>query len=443
MLRFAPSPTGDIHIGNLRVAIFNYIVSKQRNEKLIIRIEDTDIERNIQGKDEEILNLLKLCGLEFYSVTYQSDNLRFHQQFASTLLEQKRAFNCFCTPEELDKKREEAKKKSMPFRYDGTCERLSDLEVLNTEKPSVIRIKKPDFDVKFTDIIRGEFSFSPEDVDSFILLRQNKKPTYNFACAIDDMLSDISLIIRGEDHLSNTPKQIAIRHALGYDKKIEYAHLPIILNNEGKKMSKRDNSSSVKWLLKQGILIEAIVNYLILLGNKVPKEIFNLNEAIQFFDLKNISKNPAKFDMDKLRFINREHLKNYDEVELAKLLNIINSNSQDKLKTVGELAKIYLEEASTLNELKFKLTPIVNKKVNKNSSQSLNQFEKEIKILDEVTKNLFEKHKSFADFKKEAMKISGLKGKNFFKPLRLFLTGAENGPELSKIYPLIRKLIIN
>jgi glutamyl-tRNA synthetase len=425
MLRFAPSPTGDMHIGNLRVAIFNYIVAKQRDEKFLIRIEDTDTERNIEGKDRAILNILDSFNLKYDQVVYQSNNFKIHWKMATDLLTKRGAFVCFCTPEEIDKEREKAKLEKRPYRYSGKCEELTDVEVLEREDlPFVVRIKKPEGEIKFKDIIKGEFSFSPFDVDSFVILRQNKIPTYNFACAVDDMLYDISLIIRGEDHLTNTPKQIAIQKALGYEKNIEYAHLPIILNQDGKKMSKRDEASSVLWLLEEGFLPEAITNYLILLGNKTPKEIFTLDEAIQFFELKNLSKAPAKFDIDKLRFINREHLKR--KKDLSSLLQIH--------KSLNNLAKVYLEEASTLKELKSKIDEVLGKR------DYSGEWEKEIKLLkEEILNNELEE--DYNEFKNRISKNTNLKGKKLFMPLRIILTNQTHGPNISDIYPAIKEII--
>ena len=427
MFRFAPSPTGDIHIGNLRVAIFNYIVSQQRGEKLIIRIEDTDTDRNIEGKDREILEILNTFGIKYSDVIYQSNNLKFHHQFIVHLLQSGKAFHCFCSPDELEKKREEAKQRNRPYRYDGTCENLSNIEVLEADKPSVIRLRKPKEDIEFDDLIKGKKRFQPNDIDSFILLRQDKRPTYNFACAVDDMLSDISLVIRGEDHLSNTPKQIAIREALGYSKNIEYAHLPIILNSEGKKMSKRDNSSSVQWLLNEGFIPEAIGNYLILLGNRTPTEVFTIEEAIEWFKLETISKSPAKFDLDKLRFLNRKHLHRLDSEELSKRLGYFD-------KEIGELAKIYLEEASTLKELRTKIDAIF--KVDRDCGE----FCDEVEILKNGIREM-DTIDDFGEFKKILMKKSKLKGKRFFKPLRILLTGSEHGPELSLLYPILKNYL--
>ncbi|MDN5058809.1 glutamate--tRNA ligase [Aliarcobacter butzleri] len=428
MLRFAPSPTGDMHIGNLRVAVFNYIVSKQLKEDLIIRIEDTDKERNIEGKDKEILEILNLFSIEYKTVFYQSDNLKYHQKMALQLMTQKKAFACFCSDEKLEELREESIKKGIPFRYDGFCENLSDEAVLNVNAPFTVRLKKPDHNIKFTDLLKGDFDYAPFDIDSFIILRQDKTPTYNYACSVDDMLMDISIVIRGEDHVSNTPKQIHIRDSLGYTKEIKYVHLPIILNAQtGKKMSKRDDASSVKWLIEQGFLPSAIANYLVLMGNKTPSEIFTLEEAIEWFKIENISKSSAKFDIDKLRFINRKHIENLDDMRLSKILGFADSD-------IGKLGKLFLEEASTIKEIKEKIEPIFASKT------TLEGFENEFKAIKECLQkaSYFD---NYEDLKNYIVNETSLKGKNLFKPLRYILTGVENGPNLSDIYPLIKNYL--
>lgn len=427
MLRFAPSPTGDMHIGNLRVAIFNYIVARQRNERFIVRIEDTDRERNIEGKDREILEILQIFSLHPDDVYYQSHNLTIHQHMAIKLLEARKAFACFCTPEELEAEREAAKAGKRAYRYSGKCETLSDAEVLENEKPFTIRLKKPESPVEFDDIVKGRQRFAPEDIDSFVIMRADKTPTYNFACAVDDMIHDVSLVIRGEDHVSNTPKQIHVRNMLGYDKAMEYAHLPIILNESGKKMSKRDDASSVKWLLEEGFLPEAVANYLILLGNKTPKEIFTMEEAMEWFDLTAISRAPARFDLDKLRFINREHMKIMDAKELSRAFGFADA-------AIGELAKCYLEEGSTIKEIKPKIEAIFSAKPVVDEWQE--PMEKLRKAIEKAPP-----FDSFDAFKKHLMQETGLKGKAFFKPLRLLLTGMEHGPELSQLYPYIKSYL--
>jgi glutamyl-tRNA synthetase len=427
MLRFAPSPTGDMHIGNLRVALFNYIMSKKRNEPLLIRIEDTDKERNIAGKEDEILAILALFGITYQEHQMQSNALKFHRAMALQLLHDKKAFNCFCTPETLEASRESAKESKIAYRYDGACENLPAEEVIDNMNPFTIRLRKPDHSITVTDIIKGQSTFAPNDIDSFIIMRADKYPTYNFACAVDDMLADVSLIIRGEDHLSNTPKQIAIQQALGYDRTIEYAHLPIILGAEGKKMSKRDDASSVKWLLEEGFIPSAIINYLILMGNKTPKEIFTLEEAIEWFSLETISKSPAFFDIDKLRFINREHLKMMEPKELSRYVGFADEE-------IGNLTKLFIEEASTLKELREKISAIFAPKI------VPNEYQAGFTQLQDAIKNApyFEEYEGFKNY---LIEHTGLKGKNLFKPLRILIGGCEHGPELADLYSYLKNYL--
>lgn len=425
MYRFAPSPTGDMHIGNLRAALFNYLCAKQKNTDFILRIEDTDLARNIAGKDEEIKEILMLFKIKWQHFYVQSQNLKHHRQMALQLVSEKKAFACFCSPELLEEKKEATKKANKAYRYDGTCENLSDSEVLQNEKPFVIRLKKPTKAMEFTDLIKGQLHFEPENIDSFVIMRTDKTPTYNFACAVDDMLEGVTCIIRGEDHTSNTPKQEHIRASLGYEKPMTYAHLPIILNEEGQKMSKREAHSSVKWLLEQGILPQAISNYLIMLGNKTPKEIFSLEEAVEFFDIKKVSKAPAKFDLKKLLQINREHIKILSDEDLNQALNLG--------KDVANLARFYTQEASTINELKEKISLIF-------APKNLSEFQDECALLKGILSD-FDFAEHYEDFKNELMQKSALKGKNFFMPLRLILTGKTHGPELNELYGLLKPFI--
>ena len=432
MLRFAPSPTGDMHIGNLRVALINYIVAKQRGEKLLLRIEDTDQKRNVEGKEAELKLLLEKFGLHFDEELVQSSRSHLHRRLAEELVAQEKAFVCFCDEEELEAQRQEAKEQKRPYRYSGKCLRLDKKEIESlkeSQKPYSIRIKKPAAPIFFDDIIKGRISADPYEVDHFVILRSNGMPTYNFACACDDMLFDVTLVIRGEDHLSNTPKQLHVRAMLGDEHQSLYAHLPIILNEEGKKMSKRDKASSVIWLLKEGFIPDAIINYLLLLGNAAaPKEIFTLPEAIELFDLTKLSRSSAKFDIDKLRFINREHLRRMHDKRLSTLFGFADAD-------IGKLAKLYLEEASTLNELERKIKTIFSPK------EPLGEFAEEMKQIKEVLKTAphFEE---FNDLKDYIIDKTGLKGKRLFKPLRLLITGSEHGPELSDIYGYIRHYLL-
>jgi glutamyl-tRNA synthetase len=432
MLRFAPSPSGEMHIGNLRVAILNYLIAQQRKESFIVRIEDTDKARNIEGKDTEIMQILEKFALIHKSVFHQSEHLHMHQTLAIRLLEEGKAFVCTCTEEQLEADRENAKAQKVAYRYSGQCFDVNKEEHAHLKEsgiPFVIRIKKPTEAIVTHDLIKGDITTAPNDVDSFVILRADGTPAYNFACACDDMLSGVDFIIRGEEHLSDTPRQKHIKTLLGYDAETTYAHLPIILNTSGKKMSMHDDASSVKWLFEKGFIPDAIINYLLLLGNpKAPKEIFTLPEAIEWFNIENISRSAAKFDIDKLRFINREHLKLMDDKQLSTLFGFADAD-------IGKLAKLYLEEASTINELASRINPVFAPK------DFEGEWGDQMRTMEVLVQNAAMMD-TFDEFKSYIMKESGLKGKNFFHPLRLLLTGAEHGPELSEIYPLIKPYLL-
>ena len=428
MLRFAPSPIEDMNIGNLRVAIFNYIVSKQLNEDLVIRIEDIDIEKNIEGKDKEIIEILNLFSIEYKNIAHQSDSLKYHQKIALQLMSQKKAFACFCSDDKLNELKEEAQLEGKLFSYDGFCETLSDEAVLNTNAPFTVRIKKTDEDITFTDLLKGRIDSTPLEVDSFVILNQAKKPTYNYACAVDDMIMDISMVIRNENHISNTAKQIHVRNSLGYTKEIKYVHLPIILNAQtNKEMSNEDELNSVKYLIDEGFLPSAIANYLVLLGNETPSEIFTLEEAISWFKIENISKNAVKFDIDKLRFINKKHLETIDDMRLSKILGFADTD-------IGKLGKIFLEEVSTIKEMKEKIALIFSLKT------TYKGFEEEFrKVKESLQKAPF--FDNFEELKKYIEQETNLKDKNSFEPLRYILTGANNGPNISDIYVLVKNYL--
>ena len=428
MLRFAPSPTEDMNISNLRVAIFNYIVSKQLNEDLVIRIEDIDIEKNIEGKDKEIIEILNLFSIEYKNIAHQSDSLKYHQKIALQLMSQKKAFACFCSDDKLNELKEEAQLEGKLFSYDGFCETLSDEAVLNTNAPFTVRIKKTDEDITFTDLLKGRIDSTPLEVDSFVILNQAKKPTYNYACAVDDMIMDISMVIRNENHISNTAKQIHVRNSLGYTKEIKYVHLPIILNAQtNKEMSNEDELNSVKYLIDEGFLPSAIANYLVLLGNETPSEIFTLEEAISWFKIENISKNAVKFDIDKLRFINKKHLETIDDMRLSKILGFADTD-------IGKLGKIFLEEVSTIKEMKEKIALIFSLKT------TYKGFEEEFrKVKESLQKAPF--FDNFEELKKYIEQETNLKDKNSFEPLRYILTGANNGPNISDIYVLVKNYL--
>ncbi len=381
MLRFAPSPVGDINIGNLRVAILNYIVTKQRDSRFLVRIEDINKSKNIEGKDTEIIMILEKFALKHDSVYHQSQHLNIHQNLALRLLKEKKA-----------------------------------LRVEVSSNKSIVKVNKPTKDIIFNDIVKGEISTT---INSFTILKSDGTPTSTFATACDDMLSGVDFIIRDEKYLEDTPKQIYIKNLLGYMEETKYAHLSTLLNSD----------LSVKSLFKLGFIPDAIVNYLILLEYKnAPKEIFFLQDAIEWFSLENISKEPIEFDINRLKEINREHLKLIDNKELSKIFGFADSN-------IGKLAKLYLQEATTLNELKDKITPIFKPK------DFSGKWGDEMRIIEDIIYNapLFN---TFNEFREDIVKKSGLEGESLSKPLQILLTGAENSPKLSEIYPLIKSYIL-
>jgi glutamyl-tRNA synthetase len=412
-----------MHIDDLRIALFNFIVASQQGEKLHIRIEDLEQVPQIEERVQEVVELLALFGVSFSELSYQSHNLKFHQQLATKLLMDKNAFSCFCTKEEIDAKKEASAKADKLYQYDDNCRFLSDEEVLNDERPFSIRIKRPDEDINFEDIIQGKIAFKKEQIDSFMILHTDKTPTQNFATAIDDLLSDITMVIQTTSHLKNSPKEILIRHYLGYDKEVKYAHLPTILPNQE---STQEDIYSLKWLLEEGFLPSAIVNYLIMIGNQTPSEIFTLQEAIAWFDLSHLSTTAVTFDISLLKKINQAHIQKMPALELAKFIGYSS-------KDLGELAKIYAEEGSTINEIKPKIDAIFAKK-------EPSKFTEEFQTLSMIAKKA-PFFKVYDDFEAYLIQESGLPQKQLLIPLRFLLTGEEKGPELREIYKHIKNYL--
>ncbi|WP_297441219.1 glutamate--tRNA ligase [Sulfurimonas sp.] len=422
MLRFAQSPTTDMSIEDLRIVLLNYIVAKQKKEDLIVRIEDTDKHKNIEGKDQEILDILGLFGITHSQVIYQSQNFKFHSAMALQLLHEKKAFACFCSVAWLQNKRQEAKAANKTYNYDDACRNLPAELVIDNTNPFTIRINRPDEPIVIDDRIKGKVTFSPDKVDSFVIMHQDKTPTYNFACAVDDMLSDISIIICSEEQINNSPKQEHVRNTLGYNKKIEYAHLP--------SFSKKESSDllSVKRLLEEGYLPEAISNYLISTCYEAPKELFTLEEVVEWFTLDRVSKNPTHFDIDRLKHINKEYLKAMQAKELSRYVGFADAE-------IGELARLYLDEVNTTLELKSKIMPIFEKR------NIPKKFEEQAVLISKTIKTApyFEEYDDFKDY---LIKETGVKEKYLVNLLYLLLTNAEHGPDISKVYKYLKNYLM-
>ena len=331
IVRFAPSPTGELHLGGARTALFNYLYAKKNKGKFFLRIEDTDSERSKDEFVDQICNSLSWIGLNWDEpIIYQSQNKSQHSEIVNHLLKTKKAYRCFCTKTELQKERDVAKKAKIPYKYSGKYRDLSDDEIkkkLNNAEPFSVRIKIPDGETSFNDMVYGEIKVNNKDIEDFIIQRSDGSPTFNLSCVVDDLFMGINTIIRGEDHLANTPKQIVIYNLLS--KKLpQFAHLPMILASKGQRLSKRHGATGVEEYKNMGYFPESILNYLFLLGWSPTdeKEIFNLNEMVNQFNFDGIVKKGAIFDIKKLEWVSGQHLTNKSPKDFLELIHEINPN---------------------------------------------------------------------------------------------------------------------
>ncbi len=322
-VRIAPAPTGPFHIGHARTALFNWLFARKEGGKFLIRIEDTDRERSKDEFEREILDGLRWLGLKWdEEPVRQSARLAIYREVAKHLLESGRAYPCFCSPEELEQKREEMLKKGLAPKYDRKCRYLPESQRReNLSRLSyVIRFAMPlDGETTFNDLIRGTITFDHSDLDDFILVKSDGFPAYNFACVVDDHFMRITHVIRGEDHISNTPRQIQLYQALGWQEP-QFAHLPLILGKDRSKLSSRHGATSVTAYREMGILPEAMVNFLALLGwyPRGDEEILPLEELVGQFDLKEVKPSGAVFDLEKLLWINGIYIRRLPTEELAR-----------------------------------------------------------------------------------------------------------------------------
>ena len=352
-LRFAPSPTGYLHIGGARTALFNWLLARKEEGKFILRIEDTDVARSTEESVDAILEGMKWLGLDWdEGPYYQSDSFPVYREHVERLLAEGKAYRCSCTPEELEAKREQAMKEGRKPKYDGTCRNLD----VGSETPSAVRFKAPHEGVTvFDDLIKGRISFNNEELDDLIIQRSDGTPTYNFTVVIDDATMGITTVIRGDDHINNTPRQILLYEALGYPVPL-FAHVPMILGADKTRLSKRHGATSVIAYREMGYLPEAMVNYLVRLGwSHGDQEIFSMDELIEKFDIKDVGKSAGVFNPDKLIWLNAHYIKNGDPKRLAGLLlpflrdrGVEQTESPDLpavVKTLQERARTMLEMA--------------------------------------------------------------------------------------------------
>ena len=445
--RFAPSPTGPLHIGGVRTALFNWLFSKNNKGKFYLRIEDTDKERSNDLFKKQIIESLKWIGIEYDGMEYtQSKNINKHIEVANELLKKGFAYKCYCSEKEIEEQKIKAKKTNMPFIYNRKWRDAANLKVPENVSP-VIRFKsKISGNNIIKDLVQGEINISNSTIEDFIILRKDGSPTYQLSAVVDDYQMKITHVIRGDDHKINTFKQKQIYEAMGW-KIPNFAHIPLIHSKEGKKLSKRDNASTINDYVKIGILPEALRNYLLRLGwSYKDKEIFTLEESIQCFNLEGIGKSPSKLDMERILSINEHYIKNLDEKELYKKLknfsekykkkiddkyekNLISSihflkNKAKKLEDIYHNAQYIINENISISEQDSRLLDEMSKKIIKNF---LNNYEK----IKQINKENLEK------IIKNLISANNTNFKGVGQPLRIALTGSKFGPG---IYDIILSL---
>lgn len=465
--RYAPSPTGYFHIGGARTALFNYLYAKHMQGDFIVRIEDTDIERNVKGGTESQLENLKWMGIEpdesplnpkQYGPYVQSQKLERYQKLILKLIYENKAYYCFCTPEQLEEDRQLALKNHQTPKYNRRCLKLTDQEIkakLKRGTHVAVRLKMEDnVNIEWDDLIRGHMSVPTSALTDPVILKSNGYPMYNFAVVVDDYDMKITHILRGEEHLSNTPYQIAIKKALGFDdQEIKYGHLSIITDETGKKLSKRNKELKqfIEDYRNMGVLPEALDNFLALLGwsSKSNKEVMPMNELIKEFDFDRVSKAPAFFDFKKLLWMSNQYIKvmpstnylefvkKYLKIDLSK---ICNGKHHDLLL---EMFQPQLQYGLQINDLINDLFGNINKKelsdeikafIKKESSiKVLTNFKKQLDKIDEL--NLENSTQIINNIKTE----ENIKGKELFLPIRVVCIYKEHGPEINKTMTIIGK----
>jgi len=465
-VRFAPSPTGELHVGNARTALFNWLFARRNGGSFILRIEDTDQERTTKAFENNLLNDLRWLGIDWdegpgkdgpFGPYHQTDRLDIYNTQLEKLIAAGRAYPCYCTEEELEAERASLVARRMMPRYMGKCRHLSPEERAERERQGLVpsyRFAVERGSIEFDDMIRGAMKFEGGAIGDFIIMRSNGLPAYNFAAVIDDHLMEISHVIRGEDHLSNTASQVLIYRALGFSPPT-FAHHSLVLGKDKSKLSKRHGSVSVGEFRKRGFLPEVLLNYLSLMGNSfgAGKEVCPLDEIISIFVLENTGKGGAVFDEDKLKWMNAIYIRNY---ALQELVALSKPFAQEAGYSENAFASGWLESVvdavrrniSTLSEIRdylpifieetFALCPEAGLLLNEESSRKVLRIFQEILISEELPEKDF-----YGPAIKKAGALSGVKGRQLFLPIRCAVTGLTHGPELDRIMAILgRKTIL-
>lgn len=432
-VRIAPSPTGHLHVGTARTALFNWLFAKKNKGKFILRIEDTDLERSDVKYEKDIIEGLKWLGLDWDEGPYrQSERLDIYEKYVNQLLEEGAAYYCFCGKEELEAERQTMLAQGFAPKYSGKCRALDSKEVkekLKKGESRIIRFKVPETTVSFKDLIRGEISFDTGLIGDIAIAKDPRAPLYNFAVVVDDEEMRITRVIRGEDHIANTPKQILIQKALNFNQP-HYAHLPLILDPDRSKMSKRHSATSVQEYKEAGYLPEALVNFMALLGwhPATDREIFSLKELAAEFDLARVQKAGAVFNIEKLDWLNAQYIKNLSDEELAKKLEIAPTEDNLKIIALTKERMKKLTDFKLLSGFFFELPEYQSELlIWKNTSQKT--ILENLKYLERMFSDVDSEEFSKSNLEKILMPVAEERGRGeMLWPLRAALSGQETSP---------------
>jgi glutamyl-tRNA synthetase len=441
--RFAPSPTGALHIGGVRTALFNWLFSKNQKGTFHLRIEDTDKERSKEEHKIQIIKSLNWLGINHDGDEYiQSEKLEDHVKVVNELLKNQNAYKCYCSTEEIEEQKKRARQKKIPYIYNRKCRDADEKDIPKEIKP-VIRFKsKIEGNSVLKDLVQGDVEIENSTIEDFIILRNNGTPTYNLSATVDDHQMGMTHIIRGDDHKINTFKQIQIYQAMNWDIPL-FAHIPLIHTIEGKKLSKRDNASTLDDYSKIGIMPDALRNYLLRLGwSYQDKEIFTLEESIKFFNLEGIGKSPSKLDMSRILSMNEHYIKNINEKELFNHLSNYcksykNEIKSDKAEKIKKSLTFLKNKAKTLDDIfnnsKYIMLDEVNfnkedfELIDNKAKKIISAFTNKFLKIDKLTKEKLE------PIINELIKSNDTNFKGVGQPLRIALTGSKFGPGIYDI----------
>jgi nondiscriminating glutamyl-tRNA synthetase len=468
-VRFAPSPTGQVHVGNARTALFNWLFARQQGGVFILRIEDTDLERSEARYEAQLIEDIRWLGLDWdegpdvggpYPPYRQSDKWEVYRSHAERLIGEGKAYRCFCTQEMLERQREEFLEQRVQPNYPGTCRNLAPEDAERRRaagEPCAIRLKIPEKPIRFHDLVRGWVEFPSEVVSDPIIVRSTGVPVYNYVVVVDDADMKITHVVRGDDHLSNTPKQVALYEALGWQVPV-FAHLSTILGPDKERLSKRHGATSLANFREMGVLPEALMNYMALLGwapSGGDREIFSPTELVQEFDLTRVTPSPAVFDFEKLYWLNRHYIKQAAPERIAALAESYYLRDL-ALQEASPVVKVWLaritaalaHSVNKLDELPERAAPVLHHDAEAALAAPENAAvlaaESASRVLDLFAAKIAAEPEPIeaARFKaiiKEVQKESGVKGPELFHPIRILLTGAQSGPEFDRLVPLMEE----